>query len=152
MLTVVLRLKQTSTHSPEGTIVLCASPVLSGIIYYYSYPLLFADPMSLWSEEECRNFENGLRTYGKDFYLIQQNKVCIIACCFLYILLLHACLACWMCGLAGNPGPLVLQVRTRSVGELVQFYYLWKKTERHDVFANKTRLEKKKYTLHPGVT
>lgn len=33
------------------------------------------DPMSLWSEEECRNFENGLRTYGKDFYLIQQNKV-----------------------------------------------------------------------------
>ena len=42
------------------------------------------------------------------------------------------------------------QVRTRSVGELVQFYYLWKKTERHDVFANATRLEKKKYTLHPG--
>lgn len=38
------------------------------------------------------------------------------------------------------------------MGELVQFYYLWKKTERHDVFANKTRLEKKKYTLHPGVT
>ncbi|XP_064607494.1 mesoderm induction early response protein 1-like [Liolophura sinensis] len=75
------------------------------------------DPMSLWSEEECRNFENGLRTYGKDFYLIQQNKV-----------------------------------RTRSVGELVQFYYLWKKTERHDAFASKTRLEKRKYVLHPGVT
>ncbi|KAL5017577.1 hypothetical protein ScPMuIL_007166 [Solemya velum] len=75
------------------------------------------DPMSLWSEEECRNFENGLRTYGKDFYLIQQNKV-----------------------------------RTRSVGELVQFYYLWKKTERHDVYANKNRLEKRKYTFHPGVT
>ena len=73
--------------------------------------------MSLWSEEECRNFETGLRLYGKDFYLIQQNKV-----------------------------------RTRSVGELVQFYYLWKKTERHDAFANKTRLEKKKYALHPGVT
>ncbi|XP_071440194.1 mesoderm induction early response protein 1-like [Hetaerina americana] len=75
------------------------------------------DTMSLWSEDECRNFENGLRTYGKDFHLIQQNKV-----------------------------------RTRSVGELVQFYYLWKKTERHDIFANKARLEKKKYTLHPGVT
>ncbi|XP_021356745.1 mesoderm induction early response protein 1-like isoform X2 [Mizuhopecten yessoensis] len=75
------------------------------------------DPMSLWSEEECRNFENGLRTYGKDFYLIQQNKV-----------------------------------KTRSVGELVQFYYLWKKTERHDMFANKNRLEKRKYSLHPGVT
>ncbi len=47
---------------------------------------------------------------------------------------------------------LILQVRTRSVGELVQFYYLWKKTERHDVFANATRMEKKKYALHPGTT
>ncbi|XP_075216959.1 mesoderm induction early response protein 1-like isoform X1 [Lycorma delicatula] len=75
------------------------------------------DTMSLWSEEECRNFETGFRTYGKNFHLIQLNKV-----------------------------------RTRSVGELVQFYYLWKKTERHDIFANKARLEKKKYTLHPGIT
>merc|ERR1712173_283907 len=32
------------------------------------------------------------------------------------------------------------------------FYYLWKKTERHDVFATATRLEKKKYALHPGTT
>lgn len=73
--------------------------------------------MSIWSEEECRNFENGLRIHGKDFHMIQQSKV-----------------------------------RTRSVGELVQFYYLWKKTERHDLFANKARLEKKKYNLHPGLT
>lgn len=73
--------------------------------------------MSLWSEEECRNFESGLRIYGKDFHAIQQAKV-----------------------------------RTRSVSELVQFYYLWKKTERHDIFANKARLEKKKYSLHPGLT
>lgn len=35
--------------------------------------------MIMWSEEECRNFENGLRTYGKDFFQIQQNKVCSIA-------------------------------------------------------------------------
>jgi len=76
-----------------------------------------ADTMTLWSEEECRAFELGLRLYGKDFHMIQSQKV-----------------------------------RTRSVGELVQFYYLWKKTERHDVFANNTRLEKKKYTLHPGTT
>lgn len=75
------------------------------------------DTMSLWSEEECRHFENGLRHFGKDFRQIQQNKV-----------------------------------KTRSVGELVQFYYLWKKTERHDIFANKARLEKKKYALHPGIT
>lgn len=72
---------------------------------------------NLWSEEECRNFENGLKAHGKDFHLIRQNKV-----------------------------------KTRSVGELVQFYYIWKKTERHDIFANKARLEKKKYTLHPGHT
>merc|ERR1719264_941962 len=53
-----------------------------------------ADTMSLWSEEECRAFETGLRVYGKDFHSIQSQKV-----------------------------------GTRSVGELVQFYYLWKKTE-----------------------
>lgn len=76
-----------------------------------------ADTMSIWSEEECRNFEIGMRMYGKDFHMIQKNKV-----------------------------------RTRSVGELVQFYYLWKKTERHDVYAHKSRLEKKKYSLHPGIT
>ena len=51
-----------------------------------------------------------------------------------------------------SPSFAALQVKTRSVGELVQFYYLWKKTERHDMFANKHRLEKKKYALHPGVT
>jgi len=75
------------------------------------------DTMQIWSEEECRNFEAGIRLFGKNFWMTQQNKV-----------------------------------RTRSVGELVQFYYLWKKTERHDMFANKVRLEKKKYILHPGVT
>lgn len=75
------------------------------------------DAISLWSEEECHNFESGLRVYGKDFHLIQKNKV-----------------------------------RTRSVGELVQFYYLWKKTERHDIFTYKARMEKKKYALHPGIT
>lgn len=75
------------------------------------------EKMSIWSEEECRNFESGIRVHGKDFYTIKHTKV-----------------------------------KTRSVGELVQFYYLWKKTERHDVFANKARLEKKKYSLHPGLT
>ena len=71
----------------------------------------------LWSEDECKHFEAGLRSFGKDFRSIHMNKV-----------------------------------HTRSIGELVQFYYLWKKTERHDIFANKARLGKKKYSLHPGVT
>jgi hypothetical protein len=31
--------------------------------------------MSIWSEEECRNFENGLRLYGKNFREIQGTMV-----------------------------------------------------------------------------
>uniref|UniRef100_A0A1A9X3T0 Mesoderm induction early response protein 1 n=1 Tax=Glossina brevipalpis TaxID=37001 RepID=A0A1A9X3T0_9MUSC len=60
------------------------------------------DSMSLWSEEECQKFEEGIQKYGKDFLKIRQN-----------------------------------QVRTRTMRELVQFYYLWKKSERRDHnFAN----------------
>ncbi|XP_048506785.1 mesoderm induction early response protein 1-like isoform X3 [Athalia rosae] len=33
------------------------------------------DAVSLWSEEECHNFETGLRTHGKDFHRIQKYKV-----------------------------------------------------------------------------
>jgi len=73
--------------------------------------------MKPWSEEECKNFENGICCFNKNFRLIRQHRV-----------------------------------PTRTVGELVHFYYLWKKTERHDVFANKKRLEKKKYALQPGIT
>lgn len=75
------------------------------------------EELSVWTEEECRNFEQGLKSYGKDFHLIQGNKV-----------------------------------RTRSVGECVAFYYMWKKSERYDFFAQQTRFAKKKYNLHPGVT
>ncbi|CAI6362938.1 unnamed protein product [Macrosiphum euphorbiae] len=74
--------------------------------------------MKPWSEEEFKNFENGIRKFNKNFRLIQQSRV-----------------------------------PTRKVGELVHFYYFWKKTERHDiVFANKKRLEKKKYAFQPGIT
>ncbi|XP_033007747.1 mesoderm induction early response protein 1 isoform X1 [Lacerta agilis] len=75
------------------------------------------EELSVWTEEECRNFEQGLKAYGKDFHLIQANKV-----------------------------------RTRSVGECIAFYYMWKKSERYDFFAQQTRFGKKKYNLHPGVT
>lgn len=34
-----------------------------------------SESMSLWSEEECKNFESGVRCFGKNFHLIQQNKV-----------------------------------------------------------------------------
>lgn len=34
--------------------------------------------MSIWSEEECRNFENGLKMYGKSFHEIQASKVKLV--------------------------------------------------------------------------
>ncbi|XP_054645222.1 mesoderm induction early response protein 2 isoform X3 [Dunckerocampus dactyliophorus] len=69
-----------------------------------------------WSEEECRNFEHGYKVYGKNFHLIQANKV-----------------------------------RTRSVGECVEYYYMWKKSERHELFTQQaTRITRKKCTLQSG--
>ncbi|NXH17215.1 MIER2 protein, partial [Bucco capensis] len=75
------------------------------------------DELCAWSEEECRNFEHGFRVHGKNFHLIQANKV-----------------------------------RTRSVGECVEYYYLWKKSERYDYFSQQTRLGRRKYILQPGAT
>ncbi|XP_075039413.1 mesoderm induction early response protein 3 isoform X2 [Mixophyes fleayi] len=75
------------------------------------------DEIKPWTEEECRNFEHALIIYGKDFHLIQKNKV-----------------------------------RTRTVAECVAFYYIWKKSERYDNFAQQTRFGKKRYHHHPGVT
>ncbi|XP_029469409.1 mesoderm induction early response protein 2 [Rhinatrema bivittatum] len=73
------------------------------------------DELCAWSEEECRNFEHGFRVHGKNFHLIQANKV-----------------------------------RTRSVLECVEYYYIWKKSERYDYFTQQTRFGRKKYSLHPG--
>lgn len=73
--------------------------------------------LNLWSENECLAFENGLRTYGKDFRQIRENKV-----------------------------------PTRTHAELVAFYYLWKKSERHDVYTNRYKLDRKRSLTHPGTT
>ncbi|KAH0502652.1 Mesoderm induction early response protein 3 [Microtus ochrogaster] len=73
--------------------------------------------MTAWTEEECRSFEHALMLYGKDFHLIQKNKV-----------------------------------RSRTVAECVAFYYMWKKSERYDYFAQQTKFGKKRYNHHPGVT
>ncbi|XP_063818714.1 mesoderm induction early response protein 3 isoform X2 [Pseudophryne corroboree] len=75
------------------------------------------DEIKPWTEEECRNFEHALVIHGKDFHLIQKNKV-----------------------------------RSRTVAECVAFYYIWKKSERYDDFAQQTRFGKKRYHHHPGVT
>ncbi|KAK2835589.1 hypothetical protein Q5P01_016073 [Channa striata] len=77
---------------------------------------VFSDELCAWSEEECRNFEHGYRVYGKNFHLIQANKV-----------------------------------RTRSVGECVEYYYMWKKSDRHEYFTQQaTRITRKKYSLQSG--
>ncbi|XP_074061016.1 mesoderm induction early response protein 2 isoform X7 [Macrotis lagotis] len=74
------------------------------------------DELCAWSDEECRNFEHGFRVHGKNFHLIQANKV-----------------------------------RTRSVGECVEYYYMWKKSDRYDYFTQQTRFGRKKY-VQPGAT
>lgn len=79
---------------------------------YYLY-----DPMTLWSEEECLGFEQGLRMFGKNFGPIRENAV-----------------------------------PTRSHAEVVAFYYLWKKSERHDVYTNQYKLDRKRCLSHPGTT
>lgn len=43
------------------------------------------EELSVWTEEECRHFEQGLKAYGKDFHLIQANKVTMLRVVFLSI-------------------------------------------------------------------
>uniref|UniRef100_A0A673JJR4 Mesoderm induction early response protein 2-like n=1 Tax=Sinocyclocheilus rhinocerous TaxID=307959 RepID=A0A673JJR4_9TELE len=77
---------------------------------------VFNEELCGWSEEECRNFEYGYRAYGKNFNLIQANKV-----------------------------------RTHAVGECVEYYYMWKKSERHEYFTQQaTKLGRKKCNLPSG--
>uniref|UniRef100_A0A0A1WKT2 Mesoderm induction early response protein 1 n=1 Tax=Zeugodacus cucurbitae TaxID=28588 RepID=A0A0A1WKT2_ZEUCU len=72
--------------------------------------------MSLWSEEECHKFEEGIQKFGKDFFKIRQN-----------------------------------QVRTRTMRELVQFYYIWKKSDRRDHnFANSDTVDHMDIYLNEG--
>uniref|UniRef100_A0A8C1JYF9 Mesoderm induction early response 1, family member 2 n=1 Tax=Cyprinus carpio TaxID=7962 RepID=A0A8C1JYF9_CYPCA len=79
---------------------------------------VFNEELCGWSEEECRNFEYGYRAHGKEFNLIQANKV-----------------------------------RTRSVGECIEYYYMWKKSERHEYFTQQaTKLGRKKCNLPSGNT
>ncbi|CAF1062926.1 unnamed protein product [Didymodactylos carnosus] len=46
----------------------------------------------------------------------------------------------------------LFKLTNRSVRELVNFYYIWKKTERHDIFVQKNPVEKRRFHLHPFVT
>ncbi|MEQ2167918.1 hypothetical protein GOODEAATRI_008984, partial [Goodea atripinnis] len=43
------------------------------------------------------------------------------------------------------------QVRTRSIGECVEYYYMWKKSERHMFFTQQaTRMSRRKYSMQSG--
>ncbi|XP_019373801.1 PREDICTED: mesoderm induction early response protein 3 [Gavialis gangeticus] len=95
----------------------CNHNIKEAIERYCSNGKAYQEEMTAWTEEECRSFEHALLIYGKDFHLIQKNKV-----------------------------------RTRTVAECVAFYYMWKKSERYDYFAQQTRFGKKRYNHHPGVT
>lgn len=44
------------------------------------------------------------------------------------------------------------KVQTRTHAEVVAFYYLWKKSERHDVYTNQYKLDRKRCLSHPGTT
>uniref|UniRef100_A0A8C2CH87 Mesoderm induction early response 1a, transcriptional regulator n=1 Tax=Cyprinus carpio TaxID=7962 RepID=A0A8C2CH87_CYPCA len=44
------------------------------------------EEMSVWMEEECRGFEQGLNAYGKDFSSIQANKMlCKVISCLVFV-------------------------------------------------------------------
>ncbi|XP_068952566.1 mesoderm induction early response protein 3 isoform X1 [Petaurus breviceps papuanus] len=120
--------EKTMARTSEGThtrdneqalyeLLKCNHNVKEAIERYCSNGKASQEEMTAWTEEECRNFEHALLIYGKDFHLIQKNKV-----------------------------------RTRTVAECVAFYYMWKKSERYDYFAQQTRFGKKRYNHHPGVT
>lgn len=49
--------------------------IIWGNIALTVFLLFLSEELSVWTEEECRNFEQGLKAYGKDFHLIQANKV-----------------------------------------------------------------------------
>jgi hypothetical protein len=44
------------------------------------------------------------------------------------------------------------KVPTRTRAEVVAFYYLWKKSERHDVYTNQYKIDRKRCLTHPGTT
>jgi hypothetical protein len=62
----------------------------------------------LLSEEENKEFEEGLNKYGKNFREIQENNL-----------------------------------RNYKISELVNYYYIWKKSEKYDSFLERHKLNKK---------
>eukprot|EP00116_Pleurobrachia_bachei_P004834 sb/3465096/ len=43
-------------------------------------------------------------------------------------------------------------VPSRKISEIIQFYYLWKKTERYDIFIRYSKIGSKRYIFNPGLS
>ena len=69
-------------------------------------------PWKTWTEEDCANFEKGMLEHGKHFWKIRRDFVRIRN----LKLKIH------------------FQLPERMLGEIVCFYYSWKKSERHDIW------------------
>ncbi|XP_063311548.1 mesoderm induction early response protein 2-like [Pelobates fuscus] len=95
-------------------LVKCSFNVEEALRRLYFNVKVIKSGLFAWSEDERRNFEQGFRVYGKNFHLIQANKV-----------------------------------RTRSVGECVQYYYSWKKSKRFELFE-KSRQGRRKHWIPPA--
>lgn len=71
------RLSEVRTPCLDSTPKVNVHRILPGFCTFSPIPLFFPplDELCAWSEEECRNFEHGFRVHGKNFHLIQANKV-----------------------------------------------------------------------------
>lgn len=54
----------------------------------------------------------------------------------------------------GKEFPLIKEklLNELSVGQIVTYYYIWKKSEKHDVFITKYKIKKKPFLLNPAIT
>ncbi len=79
-----------------------------------------------------------MQSIGKDFNALQK-QVCTVG----MLNLINSCLT-----LPTSP---TNQIPSRTVKELVQYYYHWKKTEHYDAFLQTYgKMGKKKFSLPPG--
>jgi hypothetical protein len=105
-------------------------------ILKYNQLKLSNDFSKQWTEEENEAFEEGYKEFGKDFRQIKENKVFLNRKkVFIFKEIFN-----------------FFKFKNNAIGELVNYYYLWKKTERHDLFINKFKIKKKNHLLHPTAT
>uniref|UniRef100_A0A0R3RS02 SANT domain-containing protein n=1 Tax=Elaeophora elaphi TaxID=1147741 RepID=A0A0R3RS02_9BILA len=90
-----------------------------------------------WNDQDCELFERGMQMYGKNFCLIKRLIVFVVTdVTYMLVALRFFESYC--------------QLPHRTVGEIVNFYYIWKKTERHDMFQERVRGVKNQD--HPNCT